>query len=1090
MQSILKSLRWRLSILIVVLTLVLQPKLVASDNTDVANQQQMTITGTVTDGNTGEAIPGVSIAIKGTTTGTITNIDGLYSITVNEGEVLLYSFIGYLDEEVTVGTTTTIDVALIVDIVGLDEVVVVGYGTQKKKLNTGATVNVKGEELAKQNTATPMDALKGMSAGVTITSNSGAPGAGTKVTIRGTGTIGNSEPLYVVDGVQVGDIDYLAPSDIASIDVLKDAASTAIYGSAAANGVILVSTKKGTQSAKPSVSYDAYYGWQRMINDPQMANAQDYMKMVSEADYNDNVYDPSMPYDPASHVMNWDETKVPNLAAYQDGSNAGTDWLGLIYEENAPVESHAFSVNGGTKASVYSMGVNYFSQTGIIGKGANNKYERLSARLNTQHDIITVNERSVFRLGQNLTFSNSSNPTIANGNNYYNDLKNALVTTPLLPNEGGRYLYDGDYDEENGLNPAYPYHYAIAWNEGQVNPVAVMKQRGQYNENDNNALVGNVFGEIEPIKGLVLRSAYGFNSRFGSSRQWADAYDLGPITPPQTLDRTTQNMYNFYQYTWTNTATYDFNVASAHRFTVLAGHEQTKITKNLSMRTANDSLLVNKWETAYISNTRPTNVTYIDIEGRDDYGYGKMSYFGRLSYDYKETLLATFVYRTDGSTKLAPGHQWKSFYSASLGYVLSNHDAIRNIPGLNYLKLRGGWGQNGNDQIPDFQYAANLTTYGGSYYFGQSKDRTSIGYYAALTPNPLATWETSQQINAGFDANFLANRLQINADWYNKTTKDWLVKSPEPFSGGTDAALKNAGSVSNKGVELAVKWIESRGNFSYSIGGNIAYNKNEVTELDAIGGQILGNPNVLKHGHPPMQVVEPGMPIGYFYGFETDGVLQNQADVDAYVIPDSLSSSGEPVPYFPNQQPGDIRFVDQNGDGKFDDEDKKLIGNPTPDITYGFNFSIDYKGLYASLNASGMAGHQVVMMYTPGNKDNYTQNEIDSRWHGEGTSNTNPRLTLSNHRNYNYMSDYYVHDADFLRISNVTIGYDFNKLMKNSPLQQLRLYVSGQNLLTVTKYKGMDPEVGYGGDVPWGRGVDLGLYPAARTFMVGLSAKF
>lgn len=1030
--------------------------------------QELAISGIVTDKITGLTLPGVSVFLEGTTIGTSTDIDGKYEIITENNKVLVFSYVGYLNQKIKIVNQTTINVALGQNLLEVDEVVVVGYGVQKKKLNTGANVNIKGEDIQKLNTVSAMDALKSSSPGVSITSNNGVPGSGSSVIIRGTGTMGDPSPLYIVDGVAVGNIDFLSPSDIASIDILKDAASTAIYGSRAANGVIMVTTKKGNTSEKPTITYDSYFAWQQFAKRPGQQNAQTYMELQEEAWAYDNK------------TIDWQSKIGDDWEDYRDGTNPGTNWIDELYHENAPMQSHSLSIAGGTKLSNYSTGVSYVKQEGIIGDPSYSTYKRLNARMNAEHTIIESNGRSVLKVGEVFNFSNSSNPNLATGNIYWNDLHSALVTNPLLP------MYaDENTPEEYGI-----YHEPLKWASTVGNPVAGTLINRQNNENDNNNMVGNVYAEIEAIKNLVFRSSYGFDASFGSSRSYVPTYKLTDISF-RDKDNVSQSTYQNYTWTLTNTLTYKFKIQDDHNFTVLAGQEARKTSKSLSVGAGRDSTSYGDWERAYLSNTPPAyDQTTSSLSGKDEFGYSMLSYFGRISYDYKETLLATLVYRADASNNLAPGNQWGSFMSASLGYILSNLELFKNIPELDYLKVRGGWGQNGNERIDPFQYNSSLTDEAGLYFYGTNPNDATVGRYPILTPNPNIGWETSVQTSLGLDANFFGSKLQVIFDLYNKDTKDWLVNVPKPTSNGTTGAIENGGAVNNKGIELALSWTDNIGDLKYSTGVNFSHNKNEVTQLNAKGGYFNGNSNILSQGTSFINRVEVGNPIGYFYGFETDGIFQNEEEVAAYVKPGEFNKNGNPIPMLSKVQPGDLRFVDQNGDNSINDLDKVMIGDPTPDYTIGLNFNFEYKGINLGIAGNAALGHQIAMSYRPGSQDAFTTYDL-GRWHGEGTSTTQPRLSASaSHRNYLNVSDYYIHNADYLRISNITLGYDLNRLIKKSPMREVRLYVTGQNLFTFTQYPGMTPEVGYGGDVDWGSGIDLGLYPQAKTYLIGLSVKF
>jgi TonB-linked SusC/RagA family outer membrane protein len=1017
------------------------------------------ITGTVTDASN-EPIPGVNVLIKGTTIGTITDIDGKYSISVRgSNDELVFSFIGYNEQVAVAGSNAVIDIVLKEDVLQLNEVVAIGYGVQKKKLNTGSTLNVKGDDIQKLNTSRPLDALQGLSPGVTIQQSSGVPGAESKVFIRGIGTTGNSKPTYIIDGVATGSIDHLSPSDIESIDVLKDAASAAIYGSRAANGVILVTTKKGNKNQKPVVSYDFYNGWQSVYKEPGLLNAQEYRDIMIEANANSG----GKPINFASQVPNWDKI--------ESGEWTGTNWFDLMKTENAQIQSHAVSITGGSERTTYSMGFGYLNDVGILGAQGNNVYNRINARMNSEHVIIQSNKRSVLKVGENLSFTRTKNPTIRTGNIYWNDLHNALVSNPFLP------MY-----AEDETDKAYPYHYAIAWNSADVNPIALLEYNGKYSSNSNNTIIGNVYAELEPFKDLKIRSSYGINAGFGNSRSWTPPYELSTRTLVVN-DQVNQSMYQFFTWTLTNTATYNKNIGS-HNISAVVGNEILRSDINLSMNGHNENSLFGDYEHAYLSNVPEIDPTYTTLSGRDDYGEALMSYFGRVSYDYNETYMVTMVLRADGSSNFAEGHRWGTFPSFSAGWVVSNESFMKNVPVINFLKLRGSWGQNGNKDISKFQYLSSLSYENAFYYFGADKTLQSIGAYPARVPNPNVSWETSEQISAGFDLYLLDSKFQVNFDWYRKDTRDWLVIAPALATNGTAAPYINGGDIRNQGVELALNWNDRIGDFRYGVNATMAHNKNEVTNIENDEKIIHGPANVLSQGTSEMCRAEVGFPIGYFWGYETDGVIQNATEAAAWLTPEGKE-------YYKGQQPGDLRFVDQNLDGKINDLDKVMLGDPNPDLIFGLQFTADYKGFSFLINANGKTGHQIAKSYrsfADGPRQNYTQ-DVFNRWHGEGTSDRYPRLTAKSHVNMLNISDIYIEDADFVKISNITIGYDFKQLLKNLPIEQLRLYVTAKNIFTFTNYSGMDPEVGYG-PTSWSSGIDLGLYPSSKTYMIGVNVKF
>jgi TonB-dependent starch-binding outer membrane protein SusC len=1047
-------------------------------------QETMTISGTVTEVGSGVPLPGVSIQIKGTTNGTVTDIEGKYSITANSGDILVFSFIGFSPQEVAVGTNSVINIELLESIYDFDELIVVGYGVQKKKLNTGATLNVKGDDISSKNTTSAMDALKGISPGVSITQNNGQPGAGSKIYIRGIGTIGNSNPLYIVDGIAVENIDNLSPSDIESIDILKDAASAAIYGSRGANGVILVATRKGRKNAMPVVNYSAYYGIQNIYKGPELLNAQQYTEMVIRA--NENAGGRPL------HL----EDRVPDWDKIQSGEWKGTNWFDLITEKNAPVQSHSLNVTGGSKLSTFSLGASYFEKQGILGKQANNDYKRINLRLNSEHILFKAGDRNLITLGENITFTNEKKPTTRTGSIYWSDIHSMLVASPYLP------MYATDKEDL-----AYPYHYAIDWSDRQSgNPIAGMINQSKWNTNNKNTIIGNAYLNIAPIRNLNIHSSLGINNWNGSTRSWTPAYSLSDIDN-ETNDQVHQDMYSGYTWTATNTVTYSLAINN-HNISAMAGCEFIKNVVGMSVFGENDSSIFNRAEYGYLDNfvdLDASNASLARFGGRNDYGWGMASYFGRLSYNYNETYMGTLVMRYDASSNFARGHRWGSFPSISAGWVLSNEDFMASTSNwLNMVKLRASWGQNGNQDIDNFVFLSSISLENVNYFFGPDKDIISTGSTPARVPNELVSWETSEQTDIGLDANFLNNRLQVALDWYRKDTKDWLVKKISSVMDGTKPPIVNGGLIRNKGFETMVRWLDNRGDLKYSITATVAYNKNKVVEIPSEDSIFHGPSDVLSENTLEMFRAEAGYPIGYFWGFETDGLLQNDADVAAYVAPEGAENAGEP--YFNgdrpvNQQlPGDVKFVDQNGDGKIDNEDKVMIGNPNPDFIIGLQINLDYRGFFLNLTGNGMLGHQVAKNYrtVDSYRNNWTQYDYDNTWSPENTSGTLPRLFQGAHRNYQNISDIYIYNADFFRISNLTIGYDLSKLSDKIPFKETRVYIAANNLYTLTKYPGMDPEVGYSptddtnpeNDFPWASGIDLGLYPQSRTFMVGVNITF
>lgn len=1049
--------------------------------------QEVTVQGRVTYQADGSPLPGVTIMVAGTNTGVLSGADGTFSIPARMGATLRFSFIGMTPVEVTV-TSSTVNVTLADAPTDLDEIVVIGYGVQKKALVTGANLNVKGDQIAELNTSTAMEALQGIATGISITRNSGAPAAGTKVSIRGLGTIGNSVPLYIVDGVSVGNIDYLNASDIESIDVLKDAASSAIYGSRAANGVILVTTKKGVKGSAPVITYDYYYGMQNIYKKLPALNAQEYMFIMDEGRLNDKMA-----------PNNWEEVlknnsylndpanKFPDNLGTQLGEEVwaklqagwtGTDWVDEMSMKNAPVQNHSINISGSSKDVIYALGVSYFDQRGILGGDLINAgYKRLTARLNSEMVLVKSASHDIITIGENFTFNNSQNKWLGTGNIYWNDLHNALVTNPLLP------AYWDKSPDPYGFTPTLE-----GISLGQTNPLAMLfYNRSNFQWGKGNTVTGNAYVNIEPVKNLRIRSSFGINSWFGHNRIWAPTYRLS-TQYNNANDRVEQSMYQGINITLTNTVSYDFAL-DQHKFSVLAGNEILDNVLNSNVGGSKSKSIFGLPDYAYLDNVVAESLAGIGTWGADyaAQGGGLLSYYGRVSYNFREKYIFDAVFRADGSSNFAKGNRWGFFPSVSAGWIFTEEDFMKNNPWLSFGKLRASWGQNGNQSIDNFIYNSNIDYLDQGYYFGPDKLVTSPTAIPENVPNPDVTWETSEQLNIGIDARFFKSTLGLSFDYYRKMTKDWLVEAPILGTSGAKAPFINGGDIKNSGIEFTINYKNQIGDFIYGASLSGTKNTNIVTRLANAEGIINGPGHQLSQGTASISRVEVGFPIGFFYGLQTDGLLQNQDDVDAWVTP-------EGKPYFEDQRPGDVKFVDQNLDGVIDDLDKVMIGSPLPDFEMGLQLNVEYKGIYANATLVGKFGMQVMQSYRSF-ADNFTQNyttQIFGRWHGEGTSNRIPRLGYASTRNTNLISDIFVHDADFLRISNVVVGYRLGNLLKNlNWIKGASVYASVSNLHTFTKYDGMDPDVGYSPDgFPWATGADLGLYPLPRTVMFGASVTF
>jgi len=1033
--------------------------------------QQSRITGTVTDKKDGLGMPGVNVLVKGTTSGTITDMNGNFSLNFSgKDAVLVVSCVGYKSVELRVkGDQKSVNVVIEENSELLDEVVVVGYGVQKKKLVTGATVQVKGDDLQKLSTTNALSAMQSQSPGVTITQSSGQPGEGFKVNIRGLGTTGDSAPLYVIDGVAGGNINNLNPADIESIDVLKDAASAAIYGARAANGVILVTTKQG-KSGKIQVSYDGYYGVQNVYKMPSLLNAKEYTAIMDEVNFNEGL-----------ELYDWKTILGDKYDAVMNGTWKGTNWLDAMRNEDAPIQNHSVNIAGGSDISKFSLGVSYTSQEGIFGKPVQSDYERTTVRLNSDHVIYKANDMDIVKFGETLNYNYAVKSGIGIGNQYWNDISNMLRIMPIMPVYDANGNYFDMYDKDAmGLTQ---------YDSSAANPIADMVYERGKNTSKSHNLNMSAYLQIQPIKNLFLKSQFGYKMSASTYRSYKPTYTLSTTTQ-NTVSSVTQNSSMGWSFTWENTLNYKFNINSNHHFDALVGQSLEKSGMGENLSATNGDLLFYDYEHAYLDNAQGIKSGQTTVGG-SPWGQGRLvSFFGRVNYDWKETYMASLVMRADASSNFARGNRWGYFPSVSLGWVLSNESFMESTKNwLDFLKVRASWGQNGNCNISNFQYLSTVSFDDtAAYSFGNSKDSQTTGGYANILPNPDVKWETSEQLDLGFDANLLNSRLRVALDWYNKKTKDWLVVAPQLASYGTGAPYINGGDVENKGFELALGWNDKIGkDFTYGINANLSYNKNEVTRIANSEGIIHGVENVLSQGTTEMYRAQVGKPIGYFYGYKTAGIFQNQAEIDAW------KAAGNGI-LQSNPQPGDVKFVDLNQDGKITaNEDKTDIGNPHPDYILGLGLNFGYKGFDLNIAAHGAFGQQIAKSYrkfVDGRHENYTT-EVYQRWHGEGTSNKMPRLTAGSNINYQSISDIYIEDGDFVKIQNITFGYDFKKLFPKMCLSQARLFVTAENLFTITGYSGMDPEIGYdGGTNSWASGIDIGFYPSPRTYLVGVSLKF
>jgi len=1017
------------------------------------------ITGTVTSEKDNEPLAGVSILVKGSTISAITDLNGVFNIKANVGQTLVFTYIGFESNQVVV-QSVKMEIQLKESVNTLDELVVIGYGTIRKKVNTGATLQIKGEELQKQTTISALHALQGSTPGVVITSTSGQPGASVKVTIRGMGTLNGTDPLYIIDGVMGGNISAISNSDIASIDVLKDAASCAIYGAQGANGVIIVTTKTG--KGKSKVSFDSYYGVQNVAKKYDLLDASEY-----------------------ATVMNLQNINMGKAALYTDKNTylskwANTNWLDEMFVANAPMYNMNLSVSGSSDVSSHLISFNRTGQDGIVGGHDVSSYERTTFRVNNDHKLYD----GKLTVGEHLNYSYVQNAGIGVGGLYNNTLRAAFNTSPFLPmlDDNGNYLN----------NKTTSTYHGVAWtpfNPGEANPYASMMM--STSGSSSTQFFGDVYAELEPIKGLKVKTTLGIDMYAGQSRSYTPVYELSMYSYSNN-NYASQSMNDSRKWNWENTVTYQKTFGD-HNLTLLAGNTISEYQGEWQyVRNAN--LTIADYEHAWIDNTLNRDITLLSFNGAPNNESKMMSYFGRFIYNYQDKYMINGILRADGSSRFAAGHRWGYFPSIQVGWVATSEEFMNGITAIDFLKFRGSFGQVGNQNTAPWQYVAPINTANTYYYFGAGTLQNSLtskgatinvsGAYPSRLSNPNLRWEASEQANIGFDAKFLHSKLDMSFDWYSKISRDWLIQAPVLATAGADAPYINGGDVHNTGVELSFTWNDQVGDFNYKINVNGSKNKNIVRDIPTADGIIYGTSNEIYANAPAVyRRAQEGYPIGYFWGYQTDGIIRSADQLAAY-----KSKVGNNTPQGSLLSLGDVMYKEVVVDGKIDENDKTMIGDPNPDYVFGLNASCNWKNLDFSIVASGTAGNQIFQSYRnwTSQYSNYSTSILNA-WNSRNTTSNIPRLTTSN---LNYQpSDLFVKDGSFLRISSIQLGYDISSLLKWKYLSKCRIYGAVQNAFTFTKYDGMDPEIGYGTDASTS-GMDLGYYPRPRIFIAGVNLTF
>ncbi|MBP6977376.1 MAG: TonB-dependent receptor [Lentimicrobiaceae bacterium] len=1013
---------------------------------------QKVVEGTVTDAKTNETLIGVTVSIKGTTSGTVTDLDGHYrleSAQLTSSSVILYSYIGYTSSEQIPGNRTVIDVALIPEVYALDELVVVGYGTAKKSNVLGSVTKVNSSELVKIPVAGVDQALQGRAAGVQVTQNTGAPGEGVSVRIRGSGSINSSnDPLYIVDGIAATDaLNIIAPGDIENITVLKDASAAAIYGSRANNGVVLITTKKGTKG-KTQVSYRGQTGFQKAIGLTKMVNTSDYITIYNEAATNDNA--------------NLDPGLQPRALITSEESARFVD-INYVKEllRTAPVNSHELSVSGGNELTNFIISASFYDQRGII---QNTGYTRGTARLDVNTEAgkwLTVGLSMLAGISSNDIIGSSGDGYGGNGGSV---VRYAFFRNPAIPvkfDDGSAYVdrpaeYFGNSIYDSFLGDGY-------------NPIGM----ADYNENNlkEESYLGKAYFIAKITDKLKFTTNFGLDYRNSGTRRFNRTWGtLNRINAVNSLDVSSQQITDW---TENNLLNYETSFGESHTFSALVGFEAIK-NSGKALYASDSDFPIQDDNLIYIGNGLGT-----EISSQSEYASTLASFFGRVNYDFKGKYYLSGTLRRDGSSRFTGDNKWGTFYSLSAGWVISRENFLKDVPWLQILKLRFGYGAIGNQEIGLYAYNDRISPYF-NYPFNNLSNN---GYAQTALGNEDLKWETSYQYNAGFDAELWKGALGFSLDYYYKVTDDMLVNAPNPPSvGDAEAAWINSGSVLNTGVELEAIYRQTRQKWGYSISGNLAYLHNEVLQLDAplFGGRVETGVNATK--------TDVGQPIGAFYLLEMEGIFQNKGDILISAF------QGNDI------EPGDVKFKDQNGDGYIDNNDRVYLGSAIPKLITGINLAANYKNFDLSLFLQGAYGNKIYVQINQDIEGYYrgftvTQRYFDERWTSEGSSDTQPRASWSAKSNNARPSSRFLEDGSYLRMKNLQLGYTIpENAFPKLGLSRARVYVSATNLWTLTKYPGLDPEMTVSdnskNEGDRAAGIDWGTYPSAMTLMFGIDITF
>lgn len=1022
---------------------------------------EINVSGTVKD-STGEPLVGVTVLENGTSKGTSSDIDGNFRITVADGATIRFSYIGYNPK--VMKAAPKMEVVLDVAANTLDEVVAIGYGTQKKSVVTASISKVGSDELQMTAPVRVDNALKGLASGVTVTSASGQPGAAARVRIRGIGTINNSDPLYIVDGMPIeGGLDYLNPADIASIEVLKDAASGAVYGARAANGVVLVTTKQGKEG-KTKVTYDFSYGWQSVAKKRNVLNASEYAMMMNEGSINSGV-----------------APIYTNPASY----GTGTDWQKEVFNNNAPVMNHQVSVSGGSSRVNYLFSVGYYDQEGIIGGNFDRSdYQRFTLRSNVGATLFDMSEKRTWlnkaTIQTNLAYTRIKSRGIETNSTWGSPLGSALAMSPILT----PYLEKGSAEEAAQLDylkdqAAYVPMYgpdgrlvmvptAFGNFQEMSNPIANLSLPG--NKNWSHKFVGNFTGDLQIWDNLHYRISYGADLSFWGYDGYTPIYYLrdGGYSDHSSTTSTSERGL-----VWQieNLLSYDKTIGD-HSFNIILG-QSAKESSGYYLGGSRNHII--NYDRPWIdASTGLAADGDMSAWGAPQAKSRLASYFARASYDFDARYMIQFTIRRDGSSRFGSNNHWATFPSVSAGWNIMNEKFMEKADWLNNFKLRASWGKNGNENIGNFQYVA-LTSTNNNAIFG-NPGSIAVGTKPSQLANPDLRWEESNQTDIGIDLGFLSNRITFTADWFLKNTEGMLMRMSLPQYVGESIPFGNVGKMRNWGLEFDLGYRQTFFNDLYvGVNINASYLRNKLIEY----GNEQGWENLDSfQGVGTILRAQNGLPFPYFYGYKTDGIIQNMAEANAYN-----------TKYGTSLVPGDVRFVDVDGNSSINEDDRTNIGCGTPDWTYGASITLGYKGFDFNIFFQGVAGNDI---YDATRRIDARSVNLPSwmlnRWTGEGTSNRIPRYVIGD--GYNWQSsDLYVYDGSFCRLKNMQLGYTIpQNLTRRIGVQKFRAFVAVENLATWTKYHGYDPEISSGSEKS--SGVDFGVYPQARTWTIGFNIEF